>query len=391
MRALIWIFILFAAAAGLAMLADANQGFVLVVLPPWRLQISLNFAIVALAVFVVAVYLVIRLLSGTLNMPSRFSRYRAGRKEKRAALATREALRALTEARYSDALREARKAFNAGGGSEPALLAARAAHARRDDSAYREWMNKASMAGGRNAVLLTRAELAIADGAWGEAEDALINLRKQDHTSLAAMKLHLALAQGKGEWEVVPGMVKGLLSNRLLAPEEARKLDRKAQIARLQELVADPEAMGNYWRSLEKSAHNDSEFLIAATPVLARAGKGALARRMVERVLDKEWNSTLARLYALCGGEGDEAREAMSRTESWLRAHPEDAGLLYAAGRHCMTAQLWGKAQSYLEKSLAIETRPEVHLALAELFDATANAEQAHSHYAQAARLSGAS
>lgn len=387
MRALIWIFIIFAAAAGVAMLADANQGFVLVVLPPWRLQVSLNFAIIALAAFVVAVYVILRLLGGTLNLPSRLGLYRSRRKEKKAAHCTREALRALTEARYADVVREARKAVNAGGGVEAALLAARAAHARRDESGYREWMTKASMAGGRSAVLLTRAELAIADGDWKDAEEALNTLRKQDHTSLAALKLQLALAQGKGDWAQVPDLVKSLQSKRLLGDEEASRLVRTAQLAHLTTLVSEPEALGNAWRAMDKDALADADFLTQAVPVLATAGQGVLARRMVERVLDREWNSSLARLYALCSGTGEEAKDAMSRSERWLKAHPDDAGLLYTAGRQCMAAQLWGKAQSYLEKSLSTEARPEVHLALAELFDATANAEQAHAHYAQAARL----
>ena len=48
MRALIWLIGIFALAVGVAMIAGVNDGYVLVVLSPWRAQISLNLFIVLL-------------------------------------------------------------------------------------------------------------------------------------------------------------------------------------------------------------------------------------------------------------------------------------------------------------------------------------------------------
>ncbi|PKO50979.1 MAG: heme biosynthesis protein HemY, partial [Betaproteobacteria bacterium HGW-Betaproteobacteria-21] len=50
MRALIWLIGIFALAAGMAMLAGLNEGYVLVVLPPWRAQLSLNLLLLLLVV-----------------------------------------------------------------------------------------------------------------------------------------------------------------------------------------------------------------------------------------------------------------------------------------------------------------------------------------------------
>ena len=44
----------------------------------------------------------------------------------------------------------------------------------------------------------------------------------------------------------------------------------------------------------------------------------------------------------------------MKQTEEWLKAHPEDAALLVTTARLCMVNELWGKAKSYLESSIAI-------------------------------------
>jgi HemY protein len=389
MRALIWIIALFAVAAGLAMFAGANEGYVLVVLPPWRLQASLNLAVVALVVGFFLLYFLIRLVNRTLDLPGRVGAYRSRRRQEKAARSVREALRALFEGRFTDAGKQARVAFSAGdSGAEAALLAARAAHAQRDDRAYREWMGKAMSAdGGRTSALLTEAELAIADGAWDAAEEALETLRKGDHSSAAASRLQLELARSRGDWKAVPDLVRQLLANRAIGADEGRGLVRAAHLAMLESLDGQPEELAEYWRKLGKEDHADRELVLRAVPLLARGGKGAVARKDVERLLDSDWDSALARRYALCAGDGEEARDALSRSERWLNRQPDDPGLLYALGRQCMAAQIWGKAQSYLERSLALDPRAETHLALADLFDATEHPTEAKAHFAHAARL----
>ena len=71
MKALLWVLGLFAVAVGLVMAARYNNGYVLVVLPPWRAELSLNLAIIiALAIFLLA-YAVVRTVIVTATMPSR--------------------------------------------------------------------------------------------------------------------------------------------------------------------------------------------------------------------------------------------------------------------------------------------------------------------------------
>ena len=49
--------------------------------------------------------------------------------------------------------------------------------------------------------------------------------------------------------------------------------------------------------------------------------------------------------------------------------------------RLCESAGLWGKAQSYLEASLAVQPSQAAHLELARLFDRIGKAEDADRHY----------
>ena len=71
MRALLWILGLFAAAIGLVMAARYNHGYVLLVLAPWRAELSFNFALLlALTLFFLG-YILLRIVSATLSTPAR--------------------------------------------------------------------------------------------------------------------------------------------------------------------------------------------------------------------------------------------------------------------------------------------------------------------------------
>ena len=44
----------------------------------------------------------------------------------------------------------------------------------------------------------------------------------------------------------------------------------------------------------------------------------------------------------------------LKQAETWLKPYPEDAALLLTAARLSLANELWGKARSYLESSLAL-------------------------------------
>jgi HemY protein len=82
-----------------------------------------------------------------------------------------------------------------------------------------------------------------------------------------------------------------------------------------------------------------------------------------------------------------EARARIERAERWLLEHEGDAQLLAALGRLCAHAELWGKAQSYLETSLSFGETSATHLALARLLDRLERGTEAQPHYRRAAEL----
>ena len=145
MRGLLWLLGLFALAAGLAVAGRYNEGYVLMVWPPYRLQISLNLLILLFIASFAALYGVSRLVARTLALPRAVQQFRARKSRERASQAIYDATRLRIEGRFGQALKQATAAYEAG--ESPglaALLAARAAHSLRDDARYRQWLARAA-------------------------------------------------------------------------------------------------------------------------------------------------------------------------------------------------------------------------------------------------------
>jgi HemY protein len=130
----------------------------------------------------------------------------------------------------------------------------------------------------------------------------------------------------------------------------------------------------------------------AAARRAAALGEAELGRELIERSLGAEWNAALVALY----GDIDkfeaskrqaEARARIERAERWLREHAEDSVLLATLGRLCMAAELWGKAQNYLEASLSFGPSRAAHLELARLAEREGRAAEAQKHFRSAGEL----
>lgn len=389
MRALLWLIGIFALAAGLALLAAHNTGYVLLVSSPYRVQLSLNLFVCLLAILFLALYLVLRLIRRTLQLPGAVGRIRAQRRRDGAHRNLRDGLRLFMEGRYAQALKRASESHRAGDGEGiAALLAARAAHEMHDDARYREWIEKATKVDAmRTARLMTEAELALDGRRFEEASSRIEALRAKGERHIAAQRLALRAAQGARRWEETARLARQLRKHKAMGEEAAAAIVRRAHLECLRDRSGDPTALQDYWKRIPAREAEDRLLLERAVPVLIAAGQGGMARRMVEELLGREWDSELARAYADCCTEAGEIAAGLVKAEGWLQHHPRDAGLLLTLGRLCMRMKLWGKAQSYLEASLSIEADRDAYLALARLSEELERPDQAQQNYRRAAEL----
>ena len=112
MRAAFWLLALFALAVALTLVARVDQGYVVVVYPPWRMELSFLLALVLLVGLIALAYAALRLGQAALRLPDDV---REWRDLQRLAAAERTLLDAMRAHLDGDAQRAARLAQKAGG------------------------------------------------------------------------------------------------------------------------------------------------------------------------------------------------------------------------------------------------------------------------------------
>jgi len=388
MRMLLWLLALFALAVGVSLALGYNEGYVLVVLPPWRLELSLNLFVVLIVGGFLLGHALLRLVSHTLRLPRAVRDFRERKRREKAGRALREAVQQLFEGRYGHALKNAALSHDAGEAPAlSALVAARAAHFLRDGRREAEWLQRAAEhdTEAHAARLMTEAELHVDARRFDAALAAIEALQASGGRHIAALRLALRVHRGLGRWDDVLKVARQLEKHRALTPEGAAPLKQRAHLENLRGREGDARALVAYWEAVPAEERRVSRLAAAAARALISAGEGARAQRIIEQQVDVEWDTELAGLYAECRGGDTLGR--IARAEKWLEKHPEDARLLLALGRLCREQQLWGKAQSYFEASLAIQSSQDAHVELATLFAQLGRSEESNQAYRSAAAL----
>jgi HemY protein len=396
MKSLFWLLAVFAAAVALVMLGRIDSGYVLLVYPPYRVEVTmLLFGIALLAAFVL-LYFVFRLLSHTLSLPAYVRAYRARRRRERAHAALAAALLAYYEGRYARTEKEASIAFDTGPNRGlAALLAARAAHQMRDFERRDRWLERAESSGEalQAARLVSRAELALEDRDFTAARDALRNLHGAGPKHVATTRLLLRAERGAGAWDEVLRLASQLSKRDAIAPALAEEYKVQATVELLARSADDAGALERRWRGIPAADQRQPRIAAAGARHATALGRAALARDILENALDAEWVPQLVALYgelprALAEEERiREARARIERGERWLLERNRDAQLLAALGRLCAHAELWGKARSFLEASLSFEESRAARIELARLAERLGEAEEAQRHFRKAAEL----
>jgi len=384
-RWVFWILGLFALAVALALALRLNTGYALLVWPPYRVELSLNLALLLLAAGFTLVYLLLRFVFGALGLPAQVRDFRERRRREKARSMLLEALVAFFEVRYGRAEQAAASAMESG--ESPALgavLAARAAHELRHYEQRDGYLARAEkLTPGNSALRIIAAASMLLDER--RFQDALLALKALPERHTAALRLELKAQQQARNWEQTLPLVDQLERRGVFDAAQAGQLRRYAYTESLQRQALDRRALEECWQKIPARDKRDAKVAAAAAQCFAALGGCAQANQIIEQALDVEWNSDLVALYAECAGP-DVVRQ-IERAENWLKTNPRDAVLLLVLGKLCTQQQLWGKAQSYLEASLAIEPTHSAHLAAARLQERLGNADAARGHYRESLDL----
>ena len=386
MRWLISVLVVAVLAIALAMAGRYDPGYVVLVYPPWRMEITFISFVLVLAGLVIGGVILLRLASLTLNLPSivRAQRERRGARKRDENFVG--GLKAFIEYRYQDA----EQSLGQWQGDETRVglarvMAARSAQEMRATPQRERHIQAATEHGAELAAQLFEAESCL-DAK--DATGALVAIKRAkeiapQHTAL--LRLELKARQQTGQWDEVERLLDALVRSNGLESGVATQMRRLAYAENLKRRAEDDRGLLEYWKKIPSEFKHQAFVARAAARAFMQRGGHDTALDVLEPTLNREWNEDLVVLY----GElrGSSPKRQIEQAEKWLHAQPRDAQLLLTLAQLCSVQQLWGKAQNYLEASLAISATAEGHIRMAELKTKSGQTGEACQHYQKALAL----
>ncbi|NCV32956.1 MAG: hypothetical protein EBX55_02765 [Betaproteobacteria bacterium] len=386
MRWILGILVVLASAVSLALLLIFNHGNLAIFWPPYRVDFSINTAVVMLLALVASMFLGLKAIAQLVSLPGRLRTHRSQRYRERALDAFREATVALAEGRFAKAEKQCQLALHlpeqAGAAS---LLAARACHGLRALERRDQWIERcAEEFGLKDQALLLAADCAIQDRDGDAALSALNRLQPRNARQVHALRLRLAALELAQQWQALLPVLAQLERRQMLAAHAASALRLRAWRNLFNQTGTDLAATKSLWRQIARDLAYESPIAEAAIEAFRRAADFTMAAEIADRVLRRRFSAAAVDLYANL--DSLHAREKLHTMEQWLQRWGPEAALLAALGRVCSEQQLWGKAEAYLRESMAKDDAPSTRLALARLLEQTERQGEAAGLYREAAQ-----
>jgi HemY protein len=263
------------------------------------------------------------------------------------------------------------------------LTAARAAqqlgaHERRD-----EYLRKAHLEApdADIAIGLTKAELQLAHDQIEQALATLeqINSLSENHpyvlTLLANTYKHLQ------DWDSLKQILPALKKHRKLSTENFLRFEVAVCEGQLTNLARsdDSSLLIDFWNETSSHLKNIPQVTEKYARLLISVKAAGEAETILRHYLDKNWHESTIILYSELDVMVDNSQ--LEAAEAWLEDHQQNAWLLLALGKMCISRSLWGKARNYLEASISIRPMPENYLKLARLLEEHMNEPVAAQEY----------
>jgi HemY protein len=350
-----------------------DRGYVLIDYRGYLIELSVP----ALLFVLVLLYLAIRALAALGRAPRKVGASLAERRHRNAGRELTRGLMHITDGNWAKGERLLLRGARAS--DAPLihyLMAARAAQQQGSTARRDEWLRIAyeALPDAEQTVLLTQADLQIATGEHSRALAAtkrVLDASPEHPVALAlAARACSALDQRAELAALLPK-----LHRAQLPPAELERLAAAA----LDGPFGDPEltsdSLALRWGDLPREIRRLPRVIAVRARALDRLGRGADAERELRTALKRSWEPVLIETYGKV--RAPDGAKQLKQAETWLQERQEDAVLLITAARLCMANELWGKARSYLESSIAIDPAPESYALYGNLLDRLGENERA--------------
>lgn len=233
MRRMIWVLFMLALAVGASLLLGGNEGYVLIVRPPYRVELSPNLLIVLIVLAFLLMHYALRLIHYTRRLPANVRAYKKLKRIKNGHRALIDSLHSAAAGHFDKAEKSAAKALMLGEDAGlSALIAARASHKLNNKKQRDYYLAEAERLAPEAAVarLLIQAEFFLDDRQYSQALDVLHELEKLDAHCVPALKLKLKVLTQLQKWPQAQAALQQLVKLNAMESWEAEEARQKMRL-----------------------------------------------------------------------------------------------------------------------------------------------------------------
>ena len=378
MKQLIGMLLVVVVAVAVTLMAQGNASKVLIFFGQYRIDMSLNFAVVAILLLFFLLYVTLRAWRASSQLPGKFKEYWMNRKQNALLQANTQGLIALITGDEQGAHKALNQASKTGIETDLSYLirAMSAIQADRYDIAE-EILNqeKAKVGEHSHALVVLRGKVALSKQDFSGALSMLESMDPLAAKLPQVQRLRLLALMGLLRWQDALVQYRACVAVSALTLGEKTEALTKIYAGLCDAAAQDPEKMQDVLSNSKPAELEVTGVLRMLAVGLMRSGLVTAARTMLETALNQQYNRELLPIYHQVAVL--EPRQALANVERLLAQQPADLRLLELAADVCEREQLWGKAISRFEAVYA--KQPSAHVAgkLERLYEAANQGERA--------------
>ncbi|MFT7372299.1 MAG: HemY protein, partial [Oleiphilaceae bacterium] len=202
------------------------------------------------------------------------------------------------------------------------------------------------------AVGIAQAQIQLQQNQLEQCLATLLRLKKQQVNHPFVLKLLKTVYLRLEDWQQLLNIITTLRKHAHVNEAELASLEKlaweKLFIQQTDDLVpqnnqnASADLLSVMWKKVPDALRFDSLLIETYAKQLIRLRSDQECEILLRKVLSKQWDDKLVKLYGLV--RGNNIAEQLINAENWLKQKPNNSMLLLTLGRLSLRNELWGKA-----------------------------------------------
>lgn len=220
-------------------------------------------------------------------------------------------------------------------------------------------------------VGIVQAELQFKQGQIEQALATLKHLRTLRPKQRKVLQLLERVYVHMGDWKSVVELLPALWKAKVVTREEYASLEVRVYAEYLSMPVMstlNQDELQVIWAHIPRRVRKAPDVIASYVSQLMRFAELASAtEQFIRKTLKKSWNETLVKLYGLL--KTGDTKKQLANAEVWIKQYPAHPTMYLTLARLCMRCQLWGKAKTYYNESLHLQSNADVYLEYGQLLE----------------------